>query len=270
MKFCKNKKWLYNQYIVYKNSSVEIAKKCNKSPGCIIYHLRKYNIPVRTLKESHSKIFVGQKNPNWKPGLHHNKNWLYEYYVVKKWPVSEISRLCHVGETTIYRNVKKFKIIKHNKDYCNHRWLYEKYVVKDMTTYNIAKLANVSRTTICNWLMKFNIPTKKDAGKFNTRNYKGRYHHNWKGGITPLNTKIRNCQKYINWRHKIFEKDWYRCVLCKSKKSIQADHIKSFSTILKENKVKSLKDALFCKELWHIDNGRTLCELCHKKKTFNL
>jgi hypothetical protein len=37
-----------------------------------------------------------------------------------------------------------------------------------------------------------------------------------------------------------------------------------FSEILKEYNVKTLDDAHKCKELWDINNGRTLCINCHK------
>ncbi len=74
----------------------------------------------------------------------------------------------------------------------------------------------------------------------------------WKGGITPLNKKIRNSTKYKIWRKAVFERDNYTCILCfKMGGYLEADHIKPFS--------------LFPELRFEIDNGRTLCKPCHKE-----
>lgn len=76
--------------------------------------------------------------------------------------------------------------------------------------------------------------------------------HLWKGGITPINQKIRTSQEYKLWRKAIFERDKYTCVWCLSiGGTLNADHIKPF--------------ALFPELRFAIDNGRTLCHGCHKK-----
>lgn len=82
----------------------------------------------------------------------------------------------------------------------------------------------------------------------------GKNNHRWKGGITPLNTKIRNSEEYKKWRLSVFARDEYACVLCGvsgSKKPLNADHIKPFADY---------------QELrFDINNGRTLCIDCHKQ-----
>lgn len=79
----------------------------------------------------------------------------------------------------------------------------------------------------------------------------GHKNHQWKGGVTPINYKIRNSFEYKLWRKSVFERDKFRCIWCASNKNIQADHIKRFS------EYPELRFA--------IDNGRTLCYECHKK-----
>lgn len=92
----------------------------------------------------------------------------------------------------------------------------------------------------------------------------------WKGGVTPLPSLVRTNHKYLSWRTSIFHRDRYTCILCKRKDEVSGhlnvDHFpKMFSEILYKNKIKTVKDALDCEELWDIGNGRTLCEECHYK-----
>lgn len=91
----------------------------------------------------------------------------------------------------------------------------------------------------------------------------------WKGGISKLQSILRNCLEYKNWRITVFSRDRFQCIECGVKgcrrNQLNADHIKSFSFILQENKIKTLEQALKCEELWDINNGRTLCIPCHKK-----
>jgi hypothetical protein len=85
----------------------------------------------------------------------------------------------------------------------------------------------------------------------------GEKHHNWKGGITQANEKIRNSEPYRTWRTAIFERDDYTCVECGARNGngkavfLQADHIKPF--------------ALFPELRFELSNGRTLCIDCHRK-----
>jgi 5-methylcytosine-specific restriction endonuclease McrA len=81
-------------------------------------------------------------------------------------------------------------------------------------------------------------------------------HHSWKGGITPLNEKIRKSLKYKLWRRAVYERDNYTCVWCgKWGGRLHADHIKPFS--------------LYPESRFDLNNGRTLCKSCHKRtKTY--
>lgn len=86
---------------------------------------------------------------------------------------------------------------------------------------------------------------------------KGNLHWNWKGGITPLNLRIRNSIEYKTWRRNVFERDNFTCQFCKVRKKngkylqIHADHIRPFS--------------LFPNLRFDINNGRTLCISCHRE-----
>lgn len=88
----------------------------------------------------------------------------------------------------------------------------------------------------------------------------------WRGGLTSLYQILRNCVEYKIWRIKIFERDDYTCQKCFKRGwcILQADHIKPFALIMAENNVFNFDEAISCKELWEITNGRTLCKECHK------
>lgn len=85
---------------------------------------------------------------------------------------------------------------------------------------------------------------------------------NWRGGVTKANHAIRSSVEYKIWRRAVFERDGYTCIWCgvRSSKGVKvvlhADHIKQF--------------AYYPELRFAIDNGRTLCEECHKTTdTFN-
>lgn len=77
----------------------------------------------------------------------------------------------------------------------------------------------------------------------------------------------RKCFKYIEWRNEIFKRDNYTCIKCGDNKggNLEADHIIPFIAILKKYKFLLNEDVYSCDELWDINNGRTLCNKCHKE-----
>ena len=60
---------------------------------------------------------------------------------------------------------------------------------------------------------------------------------------------------YKNWRTKVYKRDGYKCQVCGSRKRTEAHHIKTWSR--------------FPQLRFDINNGVTLCRICHKKVTNN-
>ena len=92
----------------------------------------------------------------------------------------------------------------------------------------------------------------------------GENHYNWKGGISKLAKRLWQTFEYQNWRISIFKRDNYTCCNChKVGGNLEAHHIKTLYSILKEQDVKTMEQAITCKKLWCISNGVTLCKECH-------
>lgn len=133
------------------------------------------------------------------------------------------------------------------------------------------KIANALRGRPSNMLGKKHSEKAKIAvGNANRgKRYLGKDNPNWRGGITPLAMKIRNCFKYRQWVSDVFTRDDFTCQKCGRRGGwLEAHHIKKFSKILEENKIKTFEQAIKCVELWNINNGQTLCGDCHYEETY--
>lgn len=87
--------------------------------------------------------------------------------------------------------------------------------------------------------------------KFNPKT--GKYHWNYKGGITPENKIIRNSKEMKKWRLSVFERDNYTCQKCgEIGGELNAHH--------------KLQFALFHSKRTEVSNGITLCKECHKQE----
>jgi len=108
------------------------------------------------------------------------------------------------------------------------------------------------------WIENMRKASKKRKHSKETRQklsriFKGEKSHFWKGGISPINERIRKSAKYKEWRKQIFKRDNYVCQECSKKlkgRGSNAHHIKPF--------------VKYPKLRFDINNGLTLCRKCHK------
>ncbi len=79
--------------------------------------------------------------------------------------------------------------------------------------------------------------------------HKGKGNPNWRGGIQPINLKIRNSKEAKEWKRKCIERDEHKCQKCGEIEGLHIHHIKSFE---------EYPDLRFV-----LENGITLCNGCH-------
>ena len=103
---------------------------------------------------------------------------------------------------------------------------------------------------------KGKLCSRKCFGEWQSQNRVGKNHPMWKGGITPLNDKIRHSFEYKEWAKTIKERDDFTCQICYIRGgNLRSNHIKKFSD---------------CVELrFDLNNGITICENCDLKKVMN-
>lgn len=91
----------------------------------------------------------------------------------------------------------------------------------------------------------------------------------WKENkVTPMKRWIRIHTIYQDWREIVMKRDNYTCQICGERggnMKIHVDHYpKTFREIIEQYNIKSYEELLGIPELFDVDNGRTLCDKCHK------
>lgn len=129
---------------------------------------------------------------------------------------------------------------------------------------NEHKKRNKNVELICEWCGE--IYSKRLSVSLASRfcSNKCKCEHRGRFNLSTLQEKIRTCKLYLDWRKAVFERDNYICQSCGANDYIHAHHIKLFSNVIMKNNIRTLEQALECKELWDANNGITLCPDCHK------
>lgn len=126
--------------------------------------------------------------------------------------------------------------------------------------------------------MKKKKLSKKNTAK-NMDIYKWLLSISKKDKIIPLRNQIDYFQESHVYRTAIFDRDNLICQICgtqcrrkkiysKGEESLpiaNCDHIYPVYKMIRDNNITQSIQALVCPEFWDLNNGRTLCELCHHK-----
>lgn len=87
---------------------------------------------------------------------------------------------------------------------------------------------------------------------------------NWKGGTKLLSNRLRALFYYRDWKLHVYSKDRFCCTVCGIvPKYLHAHHLVPLNQVIKKNRIKTLDDAIACKEIWDVENGVSLCTKCH-------
>jgi len=256
----------------------------------------------KKLWQNNEMICKGEKmsSKSWYERMRVNKRiltptFLTEMYLNKKLSTLTIARLLNnqCSATTVrnylniykipIRGVHEFLVPQRTKEY----WTPEKRkihgeILKNSEAYKIG-IKNRKQSGPLNGMFgrKHTIETRKKRSKVRTGKI-GENATGWKGGKQSLIKRVKAyIHRTLNWYKRVYARDGFRCTECGGKEKIDAHHIKSISTIVKE--LLATCDIEFKnsdeKYLWlikqprivdkYLKNGITLCRKCHKVKHKN-
>lgn len=257
----KNKKWLEEKYKKEKLSVSNISKLCKVSNTIIYYWLRTFEISI---------------NDEYCNAKYRNKEWLKQKYINEKLSMIQISKLCKVSISPIFKWLKRYNIpIRSLGESHKGLNIWTKGTLMSEEVKRKISKANKGQKRTDETKQKMSLSAKGRIFSEETRNKMskarmGKYlkekNNSWKGGITPLAKKIREHLKYQRWIQIIFTRDNFTCQNCGQIGGIlNAHHKITFAKIFQKYKITTLEEALNCEAFWDINNGITLCKKCHKK-----
>lgn len=92
---------------------------------------------------------------------------------------------------------------------------------------------------------------------------RGENHYQWKGGVSKLNTAIRQMNENRKWMDAVKERDGGKCVRCGSDNEIESHHVIELVTLIETYQIRTRDEARDIPAFWDLNNGETLCQKCH-------
>lgn len=201
-----------------------------------------------------------------------SRDELVELYCNQEWSMAEIARHFKCSAQTICNHLHTYNIPSRSSAKHTERTKEKQSLIKNGSLNPMFGRRRPEHSMFMSNLRKgivFSEETRIKMSKAKIGKFVGRENPRWlspEQRKSPLYKQIRDCVKMQEWRKAIFQRDGYICQCCSKRGgTLNADHIKQFALILKENSIKTLEQAFECAELWQQDNGRTLCSECHRK-----
>ena len=232
--------WLEEKYYKEKLSLASIARLINCTPTTVLNYIRKYGIQPRTISDA----LTGRRlSENHKEKVIKNLCRSYSGFTNSRQKALKTTQSNRIGSNHSSETKRKIR------DSAIGR------IISEETKQKISKAQQGLRVGI-----KHHYYGKCREEMTGEKNY------NWSGGTSSTMRMWRRSSKYKEWRSACYKRDNFSCQLCGNKNvKLNVDHIKPFAIIIKRHNVSSLEEFYNCKELWSLDNGRTLCISCHKQ-----
>ena len=202
-----------------------------------------------------------------------SKEYLLENYVVLNKPIHEIAIVFGCSDEIVRRRLISYDIPRRKigspaiGKWVDRYWLENEYRVLGKTMQQIAFENDCGETVIHKWIVKHGIESFSRSERLvgvpksqehleairasrKLMNFSGEHNHNWKGGITRWDKKLRASKEFFAWRDAVILRDNHTCVICGCKNEVHAHHIIPFA-----------KYPLF---RFNVNNGITLCVSCHR------
>jgi len=215
-----------------------------------------------------------------------NKTWLEAQYVENRLSASQIGKLCGRCTRTILNWLERFGIPRrpanekpkgktsplwgHKRSEETRRKMSANHARRDMSGSNNPMFGRTGKRA-----PNYGKEQTKEKKDKISKALKGRKRPHmcgdknpaWKGGKTPLIVNLRNSPQMDDWRNQIFAKDHYCCTKCGdgTGHNLNAHHIKHLAVLIREHDIATLDSAYACVAIWNLDNGVTLCEVCHNE-----
>lgn len=171
-------------------------------------------------------------------------------YLVEKKSTTEIGTMYNCSAATIVNRLKEFEIpIRNYSDALKGR--------KNTWAHKAAEKNRGKRRPGVGGRQKGCVAWNAGLSKAThpeivTWGVSAEQHWAWKGGISSVNSLIRQTPEYKKWRKCVFERDDYTCMCCLQRGGeLEAHHITHFAVD------ETLR--------FDVDNGLTLCVKCHKE-----
>jgi transposase/predicted DNA-binding protein YlxM (UPF0122 family) len=247
-----------------RKSTPEISKIIGCAVQTLITRLREAGVKMRSSGESHAKIDFDIIRHEYED-LKMSTEQIAKKHKMKSSSIWQ--RLTRNGVATRnYQEAANINIIIPTEE-C--QIICERYKANQHESCaDIAADYDVNKSTIANILKKNGIIPERSGARIKS----------YKGGITKLHTRIRNCERAKFWQRACMERDDYKCRVTGENGQLQIHHYpKSFSKVFNEflaqypdlNPIKDC-DKLFqlsqsYEPFWDTDNGMTVTVETHKK-----
>jgi len=181
--------------------------------------------------------------------------------------LSEVGREVGVNRGTVWYHLRKLRLtrnvsegIRGRRHYWGHK-ISESLKGRQLSEeqrqrIGRSRIVAFKEGRLTAWNKGLRKSTHPDLIRYGNR---GNHHWAWKGGVSLLNSRIRQSSEDKAWRDAVFRRDDWRCRRCgvrsRSGKRVclEADHIRPFS--------------LSPELRFSLENGQTLCRECHVEKT---